>query len=50
MRIITSEQKIPPHVTSIELMNASIEKIRALNPDFIACGHGLPFPSNEGLS
>lgn len=48
--VLNEVPQIPPHVTSIELMNASIEKIRGLNPDFIACGHGLPFPSNEGLS
>lgn len=33
---------LPPHVTSIELMQDSFEKICRISPEYLACGHGLP--------
>ena len=40
--IFNGEPSLPVHAASLELMRTSAEKIRALAPRFIACGHGLP--------
>ena len=36
----------PPHAYSVEEMRKSIKKIAELSPDYLACGHGLPFSFN----
>ena len=33
----------PPHVYSIEEMKGSVRKISELSPEYLACGHGVPF-------
>ena len=33
----------PPHAYSIEEMKDSVRKISELSPEYLACGHGVPF-------
>ncbi len=33
----------PPHAYSVEQMRASIRKISEISPEYLACGHGVPF-------
>ena len=33
---------ITPHAVSVKLMRRSLERIVALSPEWLACGHGLP--------
>lgn len=41
--VINGQPMLPPHATNIEMMNASVERIRELNPKYLACGHGVPY-------
>lgn len=41
--VLDGKPQIPPHVTSVEFMKDSIELMRSLPAEYIACGHGLPF-------
>lgn len=33
----------PPHAYSVEQMRDSIRKISEISPEYLACGHGVPF-------
>lgn len=44
--VINGQPMVPPHAHNIELLNESIEKIKVINPRFLACGHGVPFCVN----
>lgn len=38
---------LPPHAASVEKMLASYQKIAGIAPEYLACGHGLPFQFNH---
>lgn len=41
--VINGQPMLPPHVTDFDMMNASVSKIRRINPLYLACGHGVPY-------
>ena len=41
--VINGTPMEPPHAYSIEEMKDSIRKISELSPEYLACGHGVPF-------
>lgn len=42
--VINGTPMEPPHAYSVEQMRDSIGKISEISPEYLACGHGLPFP------
>ena len=40
---------ITPHAVSPKLMRKSLERIAALSPEWLACGHGLPMRFEKAL-
>lgn len=41
--VINGQPMLPPHVTNLEMMNESVKKIERINPEYLACGHGVPY-------
>lgn len=45
--VLNGEPVLPPHAASVELMNSSFNKILKIAPEYLACGHGVPFLFSE---
>lgn len=41
--VINGQPMLPPHGTDFDMMNASVSKIKRINPSYLACGHGVPY-------
>ena len=41
--VINGTPMEPPHAYSVEQMRDSIRKISEISPEYLACGHGVPF-------
>ena len=41
--VISGVPMMPPHVASIEDAEESYKKIKEVNPQYLACGHGVPY-------